>query len=102
MKCSPVLFEIAVGACDGVLVFNLEWTGIIWVFCFSLQKGEAVFARCLSSLKDERVQASKLLSGPKAKAFSGNKAEFLEDIRKVSSRLFLSAGLIPCWRFGIL
>ncbi|XP_060538389.1 6-phosphogluconate dehydrogenase, decarboxylating isoform X1 [Pantherophis guttatus] len=44
--------------------------------------GEAVFARCLSSLKDERMQASKLLSGPKAKAFSGNKAEFLEDIRK--------------------
>uniref|UniRef100_A0A8C6XYE1 6-phosphogluconate dehydrogenase, decarboxylating n=1 Tax=Naja naja TaxID=35670 RepID=A0A8C6XYE1_NAJNA len=44
--------------------------------------GEAVFARCLSSLKDERVQASKLLSGPKAQAFSGNKAAFLEDIRK--------------------
>uniref|UniRef100_A0A6B2F048 6-phosphogluconate dehydrogenase, decarboxylating n=1 Tax=Bothriechis nigroviridis TaxID=88079 RepID=A0A6B2F048_BOTNI len=44
--------------------------------------GEAVFARCLSSLKDERMQASKLLSGPKAQAFSGNKATFLEDIRK--------------------
>uniref|UniRef100_A0A8C3UM27 6-phosphogluconate dehydrogenase, decarboxylating n=1 Tax=Catharus ustulatus TaxID=91951 RepID=A0A8C3UM27_CATUS len=46
--------------------------------------GEAVFARCLSSLKDERVQASKVLAGPKATQFSGNKAAFLEDIRKVS------------------
>uniref|UniRef100_A0A8C3ULM0 6-phosphogluconate dehydrogenase, decarboxylating n=1 Tax=Catharus ustulatus TaxID=91951 RepID=A0A8C3ULM0_CATUS len=44
--------------------------------------GEAVFARCLSSLKDERVQASKVLAGPKATQFSGNKAAFLEDIRK--------------------
>ncbi|NXD62325.1 6PGD protein, partial [Eolophus roseicapillus] len=44
--------------------------------------GEAVFARCLSSLKDERVQASKLLHGPKPKQFSGNKEAFLEDIRK--------------------
>ncbi|KAJ7306364.1 hypothetical protein JRQ81_009708 [Phrynocephalus forsythii] len=44
--------------------------------------GEAVFARCLSSLKDERVQASKLLHGPRATKFSGNKTAFLEDIRK--------------------
>ncbi|XP_072888311.1 6-phosphogluconate dehydrogenase, decarboxylating [Hemitrygon akajei] len=44
--------------------------------------GEAVFARCLSSLKDERVIASKQLSGPKGSDFSGNKKEFLEDIRK--------------------
>ena len=28
--------------------------------------GEAVFARCLSALKDERVAASKVLTGPKA------------------------------------
>jgi len=26
--------------------------------------GESVFARCLSSLKDERVAASKVLKGP--------------------------------------
>uniref|UniRef100_A0A8B9S793 6-phosphogluconate dehydrogenase, decarboxylating n=1 Tax=Apteryx owenii TaxID=8824 RepID=A0A8B9S793_APTOW len=44
--------------------------------------GEAVFARCLSSLKDERIQASKLLDGPKMTQFSGNKKAFLEDIRK--------------------
>ncbi|XP_029994223.1 6-phosphogluconate dehydrogenase, decarboxylating [Sphaeramia orbicularis] len=44
--------------------------------------GEAVFARCLSSLKDERVEASGSLSGPQGVQFSGNKAAFLEDIRK--------------------
>uniref|UniRef100_A0A087XEE0 6-phosphogluconate dehydrogenase, decarboxylating n=1 Tax=Poecilia formosa TaxID=48698 RepID=A0A087XEE0_POEFO len=44
--------------------------------------GEAVFARCLSSLKEERVQASRSLSGPQGLKFDGNKAAFLEDIRK--------------------
>ncbi|XP_043919083.1 6-phosphogluconate dehydrogenase, decarboxylating [Protopterus annectens] len=44
--------------------------------------GEAVFARCLSSLKDERIQASKHLKGPKETTFHGDKKEFLEDIRK--------------------
>ncbi|XP_045509649.1 6-phosphogluconate dehydrogenase, decarboxylating [Colias croceus] len=43
--------------------------------------GEAVFARCLSALKDERVQASKVLPGPAAK-FSGDKKKFLENLRK--------------------
>lgn len=43
-----------------------------------------MFARCLSSLKEERVQASKLLKGPKVTQFSGDKKAFLEDIRKVS------------------
>lgn len=42
--------------------------------------GEAVFARCLSALKDERAQASHLLAGPKPQ-FSGNKEEFIESIR---------------------
>ncbi|MCX7787293.1 MAG: decarboxylating NADP(+)-dependent phosphogluconate dehydrogenase [Spirochaetes bacterium] len=42
---------------------------------------EAVYARCLSALKDERVEASKVLKGPKPK-FEGNKEEFVEDIRK--------------------
>uniref|UniRef100_UPI00398EDDBD 6-phosphogluconate dehydrogenase, decarboxylating n=1 Tax=Pristiophorus japonicus TaxID=55135 RepID=UPI00398EDDBD len=44
--------------------------------------GEAVFARCLSSLKDERLIAGKRLSGPKESEFCGNKKIFLEDIRK--------------------
>ena len=42
--------------------------------------GEAVFARCLSALKDERVKASTVLKGPDAK-FTGDKAKFTEDIR---------------------
>ncbi|ERE81947.1 6-phosphogluconate dehydrogenase, decarboxylating-like protein [Cricetulus griseus] len=44
--------------------------------------GEAVFARCLSSLKEERVQASKTLTGPQKTQLAHNKESFLEDIRK--------------------
>ncbi|MGH0156820.1 UNVERIFIED_CONTAM: hypothetical protein FKN15_032614 [Acipenser sinensis] len=44
--------------------------------------GEAVFARCLSSLKEERVEASKHLKGPKGPEFNGDKKVFLEDIRQ--------------------
>ncbi len=43
--------------------------------------GESVFARCLSALKDERVEASKVLSGPNI-AFSGDKKQFVEYIRQ--------------------
>src|SRR5512146_2146534 len=43
--------------------------------------GEAVYARILSALKDERVAASKVLSGPDAK-FTGDKKAFVEDIRQ--------------------
>jgi 6-phosphogluconate dehydrogenase len=60
-----------------------KWTGIS-----ALDNGmpltlimEAVFARCISALKDERVKASKILSGPNAK-FSGNKEVYVEHIRK--------------------
>lgn len=42
--------------------------------------GEAVYARYLSALKDERVAASKILSGPEAK-FKGDKEEFIEDLK---------------------
>jgi 6-phosphogluconate dehydrogenase len=43
--------------------------------------GEAVYGRTLSALKDERVEASKILSGPTPK-FDGNKKEFIEDLKK--------------------
>jgi 6-phosphogluconate dehydrogenase len=43
--------------------------------------GEAVFSRCLSAQKEERVAASKILSGP-AVNFTGDKKAFIEDIRK--------------------
>jgi len=40
---------------------------------------ESVFARCLSAVKEERVAASKLLSGPTSQ-FEGDKAEFIQAI----------------------
>jgi 6-phosphogluconate dehydrogenase len=43
--------------------------------------GEAVFARCLSSLKDERQRASSQIKGPEVKKFTGDKKEMLENIR---------------------
>ncbi len=42
--------------------------------------GEAVFARCLSAIKEERVAASKILQGPTPVYISDKKA-FLEDLR---------------------
>jgi len=42
---------------------------------------EAVFARCLSALKEERVAASKVLAGPN-KQFNGNKNDFVNDLRQ--------------------
>eukprot|EP00190_Bangiopsis_sp_CCMP1999_P000022 CAMPEP_0198726060 /NCGR_PEP_ID=MMETSP1475-20131203/3235_1 /TAXON_ID= ORGANISM="Unidentified sp., Strain CCMP1999" /NCGR_SAMPLE_ID=MMETSP1475 /ASSEMBLY_ACC=CAM_ASM_001111 /LENGTH=486 /DNA_ID=CAMNT_0044487941 /DNA_START=155 /DNA_END=1615 /DNA_ORIENTATION=- len=44
--------------------------------------GEAVFARALSAMKDERVLASKNLEGPAPKEFSGDKDSFIGAIEK--------------------
>jgi 6-phosphogluconate dehydrogenase len=44
--------------------------------------GESVFARCLSALKDERVQASKVLHGPPKTKTVAERAEFIEDVRR--------------------
>ncbi len=43
--------------------------------------GEAVLARSLSALKDERVAASSVLTGPQPQ-FGGDTAAFVEDIRQ--------------------
>ena len=60
-----------------------KWTGIE-----ALQLGsptatitEAVFARCISALKEERVTASPLLKGPTA-TFEGDRDTFVEDVRQ--------------------
>ncbi|MDD4296844.1 MAG: decarboxylating NADP(+)-dependent phosphogluconate dehydrogenase [Ruminiclostridium sp.] len=42
--------------------------------------GEAVFSRCLSALKEERVEASKTIKGA-AVNFTGDKKAMIEDIR---------------------
>ncbi|TCK82654.1 decarboxylating NADP(+)-dependent phosphogluconate dehydrogenase [Albibacterium bauzanense] len=59
-----------------------KWTGTV-----ALDLGipltliaESVFARCLSALKDERVAASKVLSGPSV-VFKGDRTAFLNDLR---------------------
>jgi len=44
--------------------------------------GESVFARCLSSLQAERVEASKQLPGPPKVKFDGDVKEFVEHIKK--------------------
>ncbi|MCD6220130.1 NADP-dependent phosphogluconate dehydrogenase, partial [Candidatus Calescamantes bacterium] len=41
---------------------------------------EAVFARCISALKEERVNASKVLNGPHIK-FDGDKSNFIKAIK---------------------
>ncbi len=40
---------------------------------------EAVFARCLSAMKEERVNASSILKGPDS-LFAGNQKEFINDL----------------------
>jgi 6-phosphogluconate dehydrogenase len=60
-----------------------KWTGIVALdlgIPLTLI-GEAVFSRCLSAIKDERVEASKILSGP-APTFKGDKKAFVQDISK--------------------
>jgi 6-phosphogluconate dehydrogenase len=44
--------------------------------------GEAVFARSLSALKEERVAASKVLSGPKQPPKVQERDKFIEDVRR--------------------
>jgi 6-phosphogluconate dehydrogenase len=44
--------------------------------------GEAVFARCLSAIKDERVRASKAIAGPKKEKFTGDKKLFIDDLEQ--------------------
>jgi 6-phosphogluconate dehydrogenase len=43
---------------------------------------EAVFARCLSALKTERVAASQILRGPAQTTYDGDRAAFVEAIRR--------------------
>jgi 6-phosphogluconate dehydrogenase len=57
-----------------------------WTAIASLEMGipltliaEAVYARCLSAIKEEREAASKILSGPEAK-FEGDKQAFIKDL----------------------
>ena len=44
--------------------------------------GEAVFARCLSAMKEERVEAARVFPKAEAKIACADRAAFIEDIRK--------------------
>jgi 6-phosphogluconate dehydrogenase len=44
--------------------------------------GESVFARCLSALKNERVEASAILQGPATKVPIADRAAFIEEVRR--------------------
>jgi 6-phosphogluconate dehydrogenase len=43
---------------------------------------EAVYARCLSALKDARTRASKVLAGPKGVKLVADKKKFIEQVRQ--------------------
>ena len=60
---------------------------------------ESVFARYISSLKDQRVAASKVLSGPQAQP-AGDKAEFNRKVRRALylAKSFLRSGSLSCVR----
>ena len=60
--------------------------------------GEAVFARCLSSLKEERGRAASLLDGPKPE-FSGNKEEFIDNLEQA---LYASKIISYCQGFMLI
>ncbi len=60
-----------------------KWTGIAALdFGVPLTLiGEAVFARCLSAAKDERVRAAAVFGKPEVPAFSGDRAAFVDALR---------------------
>ena len=86
--------------------------------------GEAVFARCLSSLKDERVRASKIIAAPAREQFQGDKQQFIDDLEqalyaskiisyaqgfmlmreaaKVNDWTLNNAGIAAMWRGGCI
>ena len=59
-----------------------------WTINAALHKGipvstmsEAVFARCISAIKEERIVASKSILGPKTTRFDGDRAELIQAVR---------------------
>ena len=65
------------------LAFYCSFT---FVLSLKLFVGEAVFARCLSSIKDERLEASKHLTGPQI-TFEGDRKKFVDDLKSVRTNV---------------
>ena len=61
-----------------------KWTGIdaLQLGAVATAITEAVYARSLSALKEERVAAAAVLQGPDAKPFTGDRSAFVEDVRR--------------------
>jgi 6-phosphogluconate dehydrogenase len=87
------IFSVKAPEGDGYLVDKImdkagaKGTGK-WMSQLALDHGvpstlvtEAVYARCLSAMKDARVRASKVLKGPAAK-YDGDRKAFIEQIRQ--------------------
>jgi 6-phosphogluconate dehydrogenase len=87
------IFSVKDDLADGYLVDKIldtagaKGTGK-WMSQLALDLGvpstlvtEAVYARCLSAMKEPRVRASKVLRGPTGK-FRGDRAKFIEHIRQ--------------------
>jgi 6-phosphogluconate dehydrogenase len=89
---SPVIFLVIVpNEGEAVVDFILDAAGQKgtgkWTAIAALDEGqpltligEAVFARCLSALKEERVAASSILTGPENTKYKGNKDDFIKDL----------------------
>ena len=88
------IFSVKDDLADGYLVDKIldtagaKGTGK-WMSQLALDLGvpstlvtEAVYARCLSAMKDGRVRASKVLKGPAVGEFKGNRKEFVEAVRQ--------------------
>jgi 6-phosphogluconate dehydrogenase len=60
-----------------------KWTGVTALHLGTPLTliGEAVFSRCLSAQKEERVQASKIISGPEI-SYSGDRQAMIENLRQ--------------------
>ena len=60
-----------------------KWTGVTALHLGTPLTliGEAVFSRCLSAQKEERVQASNIISGPEI-SFSGDRQAMIENLRQ--------------------
>src|SRR6185503_5070449 len=58
-----------------------KWTSVNALDMGIHANAEAVFARCLSALKEERVAAAKKLKGPST-AYRGSKPKLVEAVRR--------------------
>jgi 6-phosphogluconate dehydrogenase len=94
IEISRDIFSVKDAEGDGYLVDKImdragaKGTGK-WMSQLALDHGvpstlvtEAVYARCLSAMKDARSRASKILQGPLGKRFDGDRRAFIEQIRQ--------------------